>query len=208
MLSSTTALTLPRPCTPILNGFSSLQVDGWGYFLILPMNLQHVSPKLAHISLSGNQLLLNSHGLPQTMRSHSSLLERTRTVSVPRSFFTYKFDICNHHVSLMRQMWTSEEQWTNSRTFYTRFSMPSTLSQLQYLPHGISYIYPIAKASRPSSQAILPALTLFYSQSSLMNPYSLITDPSRVQKHTQPMYSAPTITRPLAAQLPPRKSTR
>lgn len=199
MFSSTTALTLPRPCTPILTGFSSLQVDGWGYFLIFPMSLQHVSPKLAHISLSRNQLLLNSHGLPQTMRSHSSLLERTGTVSVSRSFFTHKFDRCNLHVSLMRRTWASEEQWTSSRTFYIPFSMPSTSSQLQYLPHSISYIYPIAKASSPSSQAIMPALTLFYSQSSQMNPYSLITDPSRVQKHTQPMYSAPTITRPLAA---------
>lgn len=124
------------------------------------MSLQHVSPKSAHISLSGNQLLLNFHGFPQTTRSHSSLLEMTGTVSVPRSLFTYRFDICNHRVSLMRQTWTSKEQWTNSRAFYSSSSMSSTASQLQYLPHGISYTYPVAKASSPSSQAILPTLTL------------------------------------------------
>lgn len=190
MFSSTTALTLPRPCTPILTGFSSLQVDGWGYFLILPMSLQHVSPKLAHISLSGNQLLLNSHGLPQTMRSHSSLLERTRTVSVPRSFFTYKFDICNNHVR--RAM--DKFQNILYPILHALYFESTTVSPTQYLLY------------LPNRQGLEPLFTGYpahfdsiYSQSSQMNPYSLITDPSRVQKHTQPMYSAPTITRPLAA---------
>lgn len=52
----------------------------------------------------------------------------------------------------------------------------------------------------PNRQGLKPLFTGYpacfdsiYSQSSQMNPYSLITDPSRVQKHTQPMYSAPTI---------------
>ena len=91
----------------VLTCFGSLQVGGWGYFLILSISLYHVSPNLGHISLSGNQLLLTPHGLTQTTRSHSPLLEMTGKVSVPRNLLTYKFDIYNH-VSLMRQTWTLE----------------------------------------------------------------------------------------------------